>query len=88
MKRTYEEIKDENNIIHHLLPPLRESRYNLRNPKPRIGAKTRIKRTDNSFINFAIKHFEWTLSVIHNANSNHYFIMDLVNDMYIEIFKC
>ena len=58
MKRTYEEIKDENNIIHHLLPPLRESRYNLRNPKPRISAKTRIKRTDNSFINFAIKHFE------------------------------
>ncbi len=55
---TYESIKDPNNIVHNLLPPTRHLTYNLRNPRNREIIRTRVKRSDGSFINYAVAKFD------------------------------
>ncbi len=57
-KSTYQQIKEPDIVIHHLLPPTRESTYNLRIHHQRKPCNTRVKRSDGSFINYAISMFE------------------------------
>ena len=57
-KRLYEERLKEDNIIHDLLPSVRKPTYNFTHHKSRVTTKTRVKRTDNSFIQYAINKFE------------------------------
>lgn len=55
---TYNSIKQPDNIIHNLLPDVRPNTYNIRSHKQRLPIKSRVKRTDSSFINYAVKKFE------------------------------
>lgn len=57
-QKTYSQIKQPNHVLHSLLPPIRETNYNLRSKKQRVSHRTRVKRSDNSFINYAVNHFE------------------------------
>jgi hypothetical protein len=56
-KKTFEKIKDPKNMLHYLLPPTRENKYNLRTFRKRETVKTRVKCTDSSFINYCIATF-------------------------------
>ena len=57
-KRMYCKIKDPDNIIHHLLPAKKEHVYNLRHKREYETIRTRVKRSDGSFINYAIANFD------------------------------
>ncbi len=45
-KSTDETIKEPDNVIHHLLPPTRESMYKLTIHHQRRPCNTRVKRSD------------------------------------------
>ena len=48
-------MQDSKNILHHLLPPLQ--RTSLRHTKPRQSICTHTDRFKNSFIPYALNHF-------------------------------
>ncbi len=56
-KQTYQRIKEPDNVLHDLLPVTRVNTHNVRSFKARKTIKTRIKRSDGSFINYALKNF-------------------------------
>ena len=56
-KQTYQRMKEPGNVLHDLLPATRVNTHNVRSFKTRKTIKTRIKRSDGSFINYALKNF-------------------------------
>ncbi len=51
-ENTFNKINQPTNMLHYLLPNVRENSHNLRSFKKRENAKTCVKRTDGSFINY------------------------------------
>ena len=56
-RNTYNKLKDPSNVLHDLVPMQRCKSYNTRSTNTRTTIKTRIKRTDGSFINYAVATF-------------------------------
>ena len=56
-KKTFDKLKQSDNVLHHLLPNPRNKVYKTRSSKMYTSIKTRIKRTDGSFINYAVSAF-------------------------------
>ena len=56
-KNTFDKINQPGNILHHLLPSVRENIHNLRHFKKRENIRTRVNRTDGSYINYCIATF-------------------------------
>ncbi len=56
-KKTFDKLKQNDNVLHNLLPKPRNKAYKTRCSKVYTSIKTRVKRTDGSFNTYAIATF-------------------------------
>ena len=56
-KKMYDQICQKDHKLNYLIPAERNVNYNLRRSRQLVADKTRVKRTDKSFINYCINKY-------------------------------
>ena len=56
-KKMYNQICQKDHKLNYLIPAERNVTYNLRRSRQLVADKTRVKRTDKSFINYCINKY-------------------------------
>ena len=56
-KKMYDQICQKDHKLNYLIPAERNVNYNLRRSMQLVADKTRVKRTDKSFINYCINKY-------------------------------